>query len=172
MITVGKITSAHGIKGEVKVLSLSDNPERFKKDRCLQVEGQSALYRIDAARVHKGDTLIIKFAGIDDRNEAESLKGSVLQIDESEIGTLPPHHFYRFQLEGLEVLDEEGKRLGYIDAVLESGANDIYRVCREDGECFLLPALKQVVKDVDLETGTMTVTLLPGLLEACSYHED
>lgn len=172
MITVGKIVAAHGIKGQVKILSLSDNPHRFQPGQALTVAEQDTTVTIEATRRHKGNLLIVTLAGIADRDAAEALKGCTLSVPITELAPLPAGQFYRFQLEGLRVVTTDGEFLGVLDAILESGANDVYRVRGADGHYLLLPALKQVVLDVDLAAGAMTVRLLPGLLEACSYHED
>lgn len=171
MIDVGKIVAAHGIKGEVKVMSFSTNPHRFDKNSIMQLEKTKEWVKVVSVRP-QNDVLIIVFDKITDRNEAEALRGSMLQIDEKEAAPLPDDEFYFFQIEGAEVFDEGGKKLGTLTALLESGANDVYRVDMENGNYLLLPALKQVVQEVNLEEKTMRVSLLPGLMEACLYHED
>lgn len=171
MIDVGRIVAVHGIKGEVKVASLSSNPRRFKKGSKLTIEKTGELAAIATVRP-QNDLFLIRFEGVEDRNTAEILKGSMLQIPQEDAAPLPNGEYYFFQLEGLEVITEEGESLGTITDLMANGANDVYRVDMGNNDYLLLPALKQVVKKVDLENKKMTVALLPGLLEVCKYHED
>ncbi|MEG2639017.1 MAG: ribosome maturation factor RimM [Clostridiales bacterium] len=171
MIDVGRIVAVHGIKGEVKVASLSSNPRRFKKGSKLTIEKTGELAAIATVRP-QNDLFLIRFEGVEDRNTAEILKGSMLQIPQEDAAPLPHGEYYFFQLEGLEVITEEGESLGTITDLMANGANDVYRVDMGNNDYLLLPALKQVVKKVDLENKKMTVALLPGLLEVCKYHED
>ncbi|MEG1868188.1 MAG: ribosome maturation factor RimM [Clostridiales bacterium] len=171
MIDVGRIVAVHGIKGEVKVASLSSNPRRFKKGSKLTIEKTGELAAIATVRP-QNDLFLIRFEGVEDRNTAETLKGSMLQIPQEDAAPLPNGEYYFFQLEGLEVITEEGESLGTITDLMANGANDVYRVDMGNNDYLLLPALKQVVKKVDLENKKMTVALLPGLLEVCKYHED
>ena len=170
MLTVGRIVAAHGIKGEVKVVSLSENPRRFRKGSALHLEDAATL-TVESTRTVRGNELIVKFAEVPDRTAAEALRGKTLTVPKEDAAKLPPDRFYRFDLLGLSVRDTDGKPLGTLEDVIESGANDVFCVRTESGKTVLLPALKQVVADVDLAAGTMTVSLLPGLWEACSYDE-
>ncbi len=169
-IIVGKILSAHGIRGEVKVKLLSDNPRRFRRGSSLFIEKKNAYFKVSSVRAAKDDLLIVKFAGIDDRSQAELLKASFLQVEEA---SDPPADdvFYHYQLIGMEVFEEDGSFLGTIREIIASGSNDVYRVVDENGDGLLLPALKQVVLDADVARKKMIVRLLPGLREACAYHE-
>ena len=169
-IIVGKILSAHGIRGEVKVKPLSDNPHRFRRGSKLFIEKKNAFFAVSSARAVKDDLLIVKFAGIEDRNEAELLKASFLEAEESS-EPLADGVFYYYQLIDMEVFEEDGTFLGTIREIIASGSNDVYRIVNENGEGLLLPALKQVVLKADVAEKKMTVRLLPGLREACAYHE-
>lgn len=171
MIDVGKIIAAHGIKGEVKVISLSSNPHRFDKGSKMTLAANGQEVTVVSCRPHK-EALIIDFAEIGDRNAAEAVQGSLLQVPPDAAGDLPEGEYYIFQLEGLAVITAEGKTLGILQEVINTGANDVYRVAMGNGDYLLLPAVKQVVQKVDLAAGKITVALLPGLLEACKYHEN
>ncbi|MGI5874874.1 MAG: ribosome maturation factor RimM [Bacillota bacterium] len=170
-IIVGKILSAHGIRGEVKVKPLSDNPRRFRRGDRLWVEKEEAYFTVASAREAKDGVLIVRFRETADRDGAEKLKTSLLLVGEEDAAPLPEGTYYHFQLLGLAVRDEDGADLGVLAEIIESGSNDVYRVDCGDGTSFLLPGLKEVVRAVDLENGVMTVRLLPGLKEACAYHE-
>lgn len=159
-VLVGIISSAHGVDGRVKVLCLSDNPERFAADAVLTTSKGRQLV-IESVSEHKG-MLLVKFAGVDDRNAAEKLRDSELVADPQTVPPLPEGEYYHFQLEGLEVI-ENGIKLGRVKEILTYTANDIYVVSREEGNDLLIPALKSIVKNIDITNGTMTVELPEGL---------
>ena len=100
----------------------------------------------------------MKLEGIDSRNDAESLRDLVLYIGASEIHTLEPRQYYRFQLLGLKVYTIGGQLLGEISDVLETGSNDVYVVTRPEGE-LLVPATSEVVREVDLEGGRLVADM-------------
>lgn len=171
MIDVGKIVGAHGIKGEVKVVSLSSNPARFALGNTVVLADAGERITVSACRRQK-DALIIKFKEIADRNQAEAVKGSMLQVSQEEVAPLKEGEYYLFQLENLQVVTAEGETLGVVKDITSQGANDVYRVDMGNGDFLLLPGLKDVITKIDLEAGEMRVNLPPGLLEACKYHED
>ncbi len=171
-ITTGIILSAHGIKGEVKVKPETDHPGRFKKGNSFYLEKEKRNAALTSVRGDKDGLLIVGLEGIDDRDKAERLKGSLLQIEAADALPLPPDAYYFFQLKGMEVAEEDGTPIGVIVDLVTSGANDVYRIDCKNGDYMLIPALKQVVREVDLKHKKMTVRLLPGLKEACTYHEN
>ena len=117
--------------------------------------------RIVSASPHKG-RLLLRLAGVADRNAAEKLRGLRLYVDESEVEPLPPGSWYWFQLLGLSVR-EKGRVLGEIAEILPYTANDVYVVRRQNKKDLLIPALKDVVKQVDLDAKVMEVELPAGL---------
>ncbi len=159
-VLVGIIGSAHGVDGRVKVLCLSDNPQRFAASAVLTTNKGRQL-TIESVSAHKG-MLLVKFAGVDDRTAAEKLRDSELVADPQSAPPLPEGEYYHFQLEGLEVI-ENGVKLGRLKEILSYSANDIYVVSREEGNDLLIPALKSIVKSIDLTNGTITVELPEGL---------
>lgn len=170
-IITGKILAAHGINGEVKVKPLTDNPRRFRRGNSLYLEKEETFALMTAVKEVKDDVLIVKFKGVDDRTHAEKLRGSFLQVDAENVPPLPEGEYYHFQLLGMEVFEEDGSRLGTLVDFVDSGSNDVYKIDCENGDYLLLPALKQVMSNVDVENKKMIVHLLPGLKEACMYHE-
>jgi len=109
------------------------------------------------------DKALIRFEGHTDRNHVEDLRGIYLKVPIEDAITLEEGSYYHFQLENLKVMTDTGEHLGYLSQVLETGANDVY-VVKTDGGEILLPATHEVILSVDLESETMTVHLLPGLL--------
>ncbi len=164
MIRIGLIQGVHGIKGEVKVLPLTDFPDRFKKEMTVALSKKEGVFAVETVR-YQGNTVLLKFGRVEDRDAAQTLVGSYLEIPEEEAMPLPAGHFYHFQVIGLKVY-ENNVCLGVISEIIESAAHDVYVVKQEDGGQFLFPALKSIVQAVDLPAGRMEVSLPPGLLEA------
>lgn len=166
LIAIGKITTTHGHRGEVRVYPLTDFPERFQRlgKVYVQKEDMRELH-VERARFHK-QFVIVKFKEINDMNEALQLKDYLIKINRSEVVPLPEGHYYIFQLVGSEVYSDKGEFLGELVDVHRTGSNDVYVVQNPDtGEEILIPALKDVVKKIDLEENKLVVELLPGLRE-------
>jgi 16S rRNA processing protein RimM len=98
-----------------------------------------------------------------DREAAEAFRGAEVRLRLEEAAPLPEGRFYRWQVIGLQVVTEEGRALGVVREILETGANDVYIVAPESGRELLLPAITSVVRQIDLEGGKMVVRLMPGL---------
>jgi 16S rRNA processing protein RimM len=162
---IGLILEAFGIRGEVKVLSLSGEPERFCKLESLEIVSQdrteTGIYRIEKVRVHKGCALV-KLEGIDNRTDAEAIEKKYICLADGDCTVVEKSRVERDKLIGLEVTTVNGDRLGVIEEVILTGANDVYEV-RDGRRTILIPAIADVIKSVDLETGRMVVDPLPGL---------
>jgi len=158
-VAVGRVLGAWGLKGAVKVESLSDFPDRYAKGASVWLEGD----RRQIERRHlSGRALILKLTGIDDPDSAQRLRGTLLEWPESELRTLAEGEYYQHDLIGLGVQTATGEPLGSVASLLPTGANDVLLVRGERGE-YLLPLIGDVVQTIDLETRTITVELLPGL---------
>lgn len=163
-ILVGALIAPHGIAGCVTADCLSDNPLRFHAGAVFFLDEPVLGHRtlsLETASTHKG-RLLLKFAEIPDRNAAELLRGRKLLVSLEEVPPLPEGEYYQFQIIGLNVL-ENGQELGQIIDVLDYTANDIYVLQRKDGSQTLIPALKSIVKKIDIQAGCMEVQLPPGL---------
>ncbi len=163
MIRVGKIINTHGHKGAVKVQSLTDYPERFEElQEIFMVDGEKKeKLTINSVKYQKSN-LILEINEIEDMNQAEIYKGKYLFIDKKDARILPEGRYYIFQLVGLNVY-ENNDLLGTITDIIQTGSNDVYIVKSENkGKDLLIPALKQVVKNIDLENKRMDVQLLEG----------
>lgn len=163
---VGAIASVHGIKGEVKIFPTTDEPEKFKKLKTVRMKTkrEEREMHLQSARFFK-NMVIVKFAGIDSPEEAQKYRGATLWIPRKEAVPLREDEYYRADLTGLSVVTQEGEELGTLTDVLETGANDVYEVTLKDGRVVLLPAIRDCIKEVDLEAGRMTVHVMEGLLE-------
>ncbi|HEY2924465.1 MAG TPA: ribosome maturation factor RimM [Candidatus Eisenbacteria bacterium] len=165
-ILVGSIARAHGLAGEVVVDVWSEAPERFEPGRSLTARFPGGVTRdviVESARPF-GERLLIRFAGIGTRTQAEALRGADLTIARREVGALPEGTHYRFELVGLRVRTREGRHLGTVADVFATGSNDVIVVRGAGGE-ILLPYLTHVVLTIDLEGGEMVVAVPPGLNE-------
>ncbi len=162
-ITIGEITRHQGNKGEVRVKALTDYPERFEElDTVILTAGREEKeVEIEAVRYHKG-FVIIKFIGFDNIEAAINHKGYKVQIRKVDSVDLPEDSYFFHQIMELEVYTTEDEYLGEIVEILETEANDVYRV-KDGSEEILLPALKKVVQEVNVEQGKLIVKLLPGL---------
>lgn len=164
-VGVGEVITTHGIRGELRIQPLTDEPERWEELTRVfyrSPEGTHELH-VESIRYHK-QAVVVKFEELSDMNEAEKLRGAWLWLPKSERRPLPPDRFYRDQIIGLEVYNEQDVHLGGIREILQTGANDVYVVKSVNGE-LLLPALKSVVLSVDLEAGRMRVRIPDGLME-------
>lgn len=163
-ITIGKIVNTQGCRGEVRVLPLTDFPERFRETG--RVIGATPAGKrdltIERARPHK-KFIVVKFKEVEDMSAAEALKGCLLQVPRDELVKLPEGSFYIFDIIGLFVCDSSGNPLGEVTDVIQTGANDVYVVEQGGAKPLLVPALKQVVKEISLADRRMVVELPEGL---------
>ena len=159
------ITTTHGVRGEVKVFPTTDDAERFLELEYVLLDTGRELRRLDIKNVRFFKNLVIlKFDGIDNINDIEKYKGKDLWIPREEAQELGEDEYYIADLQGLNVVLEDGTEFGTLRDVMETGANDVYIIdSNEHGEV-LLPAIKECILDVDLEKNTMTVHLMKGLL--------
>ncbi len=163
--TIGKIVAPFGIRGELKVFSLTDIPDRFAQLDHIFVGPDYAPRKITSVRPYKGDMVVIKFAGIDDATTADTLRNLDLSIPLDKLAALPPNSYYQHDILGLHVATLNGRELGTIIEIMETGSNDVYVVKGEDGKQVLLPAIKDVVKQVDLIRQMMYIEPMAGLLD-------
>jgi 16S rRNA processing protein RimM len=165
-LQVGKIVNTHGVKGEVKVIPLTDDPQRFEKLKWVYSgEDQSKqVFDIESVKYFK-NTVIVKFKGISDRDSAEKLKNTYIYVDRENAVKLPENSYFICDLIDMEVQDENGGVLGTIKDVIKTGSNDVYIVKSENNKEILVPALRSVVKSVSLEDRRMVVSLPEGLIE-------
>lgn len=177
LLQVGVITTTHGVRGEVKVFPTTDDPARFKKLKKVFLDTGKEKIELEIGQVKFFKNLVIlKFRGIDDINEIEKYKGKSLLITREQAVKCGKDEYFIADLMGAEVLTEDQKLLGVVKDVLQTGANDVYVVqVREDspyrskvedkkGE-LLLPAIKECILQVDMDSRKMQVHLMPGLLE-------
>lgn len=164
---VGVITTPHGVLGEVNVFPTTDDPKRFKRlKEIILVSGkEERVVEIESVKFFK-QMVILKLKGFDDRNAAEKLRQGSLYVTRDKAVKLQKDEYFIADLIGISVLDQDDrdKKLGTIEDVLSTGANDVYVIRMEDGGELLLPAIKQCVLEVNIEEGYIKAHLLDGLL--------
>ena len=166
LLQVGIITSTHGVRGEVKVYPTTDDPRRFRrlKEVVLDTGKEKMNLEIEGVKFFK-QFVILKFKGLDNINDIEKYRQKSLYVTRKNAVRLQRDENFIADLIGLKVQDEDGKELGTVKDVIETGANDVYEVEMADGKSLLLPAIKQCILNVDVENGTMQVYVLEGLLD-------
>ena len=151
-VFVGKISSPHGIKGWVKVISYTDPLENILsyKEWFLPFEEGNKSFSIEDSRI-QGKKIIAKLDGIEDRDSAEDLKNKEILVSRLEFPKLEKNTFYWNDLVDLSVMDQKGKQLGKVDSLFETGSNDVLVIVNENKERFLVPVIMdEVIKKVDL----------------------
>ena len=161
-IKIGQVVNAVGLKGELKVYHYSDYKERFEE--LTEIYLENTLHRISGVRYMK-QMVILKLAGIDDRTEAEKHKGKDVYIDKEDVRVLPEDTYHIFDLIGMKVADEKGTVIGNLSDVIRNSAQDLYEVEMENKSKFLIPAVEEFILKIDMESRTITVKLIEGLME-------
>lgn len=161
-VAVGRATRAHGVHGEVAILSLTDVAERFAVgSRVFVGEDGTRPLTVAGSRPHR-DRLLVRFEEVPDRTAAEALAGAYLFVPADSSPALPDGEFWPHQILGAEVRLESGGSLGRVAEIVRTQANDVWVARGPDGES-LIPALKDVVASVDLANGQIVVREVPGL---------
>lgn len=170
--TIGQIVALFGVRGELKVRLLTDIPDRLQQLEAVYLGPDHRKYGIEHVRPYKGEMVIVKLAGVDDANAAEPLRQQSLLIPLSQLAKLPPDSYYQHDILGLTVFTLDNHKLGPIVDIIETGSNDVYVIKGADGKQVLIPAIKAVVKQIDLIRRTMYIDPLPGLLEPAAREDE
>ena len=165
-LRVGVISSTHGIRGEVKVYPTTDDPERFLEldEVILDTGREHKILEIEGVKFFKKQ-VILKFKGYDNINDIEKYLKKDLLVDREHAVELGENENFIADLIDMEVVTDEGKVLGTLTDVIETGANDVYAVKTPEGKEILLPAIRDCILDVDVDEKRMTVHVMEGLLD-------
>ncbi len=161
-LAVARVVAPHGIRGEVRCEVITDFPERLKRTERLYRGDSHIPVELERARLEKQGA-ILKLAGVQTRDEAQALRGQILYVPEAEAVRLPGDSYFWHQILGLRVRSDAGEELGEVAEIMQTGSNDVY-VVRKDSREILIPAIKDVVQDIDIAAGVMTVHIIEGLL--------
>jgi len=159
---VAQVLGAHGIRGELKCRIVTDFPSRrFKRGTTVLIRGEP--HKVQGARI-QGGTVLLKLEDVSDRDVAAALRGAEIEVPTEQAVSLPKGQFYWHEVIGLRVEDATSHEpLGEVTDIIETGANDVYIVKGNKGE-ILVPAIKDVVKQIDPAAGRMLIQPLPGML--------
>jgi len=165
-LQIGKIMNTHGVRGEVKLIPLTDDPHRFDELDWAFIEKDGIMDKHDVEQVkYTKGSVIIKFSGIDSADEAEQYKDCFVLVDRENAVKLPADTFFICDLIGCSVYDEKGALLGELVDILQTGSNDVYVVRNSSGKEILIPALKSVVRSISPEQQRIEVIIPRGLLD-------
>jgi 16S rRNA processing protein RimM len=167
LVAIGEIARVHGLRGEVRVTPLTDHPERFERvTECVlwdATRDEREPRRIAAARRH-GNTVLVTFAGCDSPEDARALVGRLIALPRDAALPPPEGSFYPWQLAGARVTTDDGRAVGRVIGIEHAGAQDLW-VVAGDGREHLIPAVAEIVVDVDVAAGRVVIRPPEGLLE-------
>ena len=164
-LEIGQIVNSFGIKGMLKLIPFTDNINRFDDLKTIYIEdnkSNKSKYEIEEVKYHK-NLVLLKLKGIDKIEEEEKLKQLYEKIERKDAVKLKKGSYFIVDLIGLDVYTDENKYLGKVDNIYNTGSNDIYVVKDNDGKEILLPGIKDVIKQVDLDNEKIIVHLIKGL---------
>lgn len=164
-LEIGQIVNTFGIKGMVKIKPFTEDINRFDRLKKIYISNKNEKkeYQIQEVKYHK-NMVLMKLEGVDTPEQADLLRQSYLLVDRADEEPLEEGVYYIVDLLGLEVYTDDNKLLGKVEDIFNTGSNDIYVVKDEMGKQILLPGIPEVLKNVDLEKGRITVHLIPGLI--------
>lgn len=166
--TIGTVVAPFGLHGELKMRLWTDIPNRFTELETVYLGPNHQGYRIVGVRPHKGEMVVLTLEHVTDANAAEKLRNVDVTIPLSQLAELPPGSYYQHDIIGLQVyiLQERQERLlGIIKDIIVTGGNDVYVIKAQDGKEILIPAIKDVVKQIDLNHKMMYIDAIEGLLD-------
>lgn len=166
LLQVGAITSTHGVHGEVKVFPTTDDVKRFSKLKEVELETPTGTITLHIKGVkYFKQFAILKFEEYDSLNDVEFIKGRKLFVTRKNAVKLQKDEYFIADLIGMKVMDPDMQVEGELTDVMQTGANDVYDITLSDGRNFLLPAIAECIKKVDMEDGVITIHILEGLLD-------
>lgn len=164
-LEIGQIVNTNGLKGILKVKPLTDDITRFEDLEAVYIEKAKELikYNIQEVKYNK-NMVLLKLEGIDDISEAEKYKNCYIKINREDALKLEENSYFVVDIIGLEVYTEEEELLGKVIEVFSTGSNDVYTIKNSEGKEILLPAISEVIKNVDIPNKKIVVHLMEGLI--------
>ena len=160
-VAIARVLAPHGIRGELKCALLTDVPRRFASTKRVLLGPHYQPFRVLRARV-QGNNVLLQLEGVESREAADRWRNALVEVPIEERVELPRGHYFWQDIVGLAAVTEDGERLGTVREILPTGANDVYVIDTAPGE-LLLPAIKEVVRRVDLERRELVVRLMEGM---------
>ncbi len=162
LIDVGQIVNTHGLKGEVKVNPWADSPEVFELFKVVYT-GDNKEYKVTGVRYQK-NCVLLKLSGVDDMTSAEKMKNKTLYVEREIFENLPENTFLVADIIGLTVKDDMTE-YGKVEDVITTGSNDVYAVRTKENKTILVPAIKDVIKEINVKDGYIDIVMPKGLLD-------
>jgi len=165
-VTIGQISRVRGLKGEIVVVPMTDDPRRYFDLETVTISKEeiTKIFAIEVAREFKGK-ILLRLKQVENPEEAQKLVGGFVEIEKEQMVKLPDGRYFVSDMVGLEVFTTQGRRIGKIKEIISLPANDLY-VVEGDGKQYDIPALKTVVKKIDLQKREMIIEPMEGLLDA------
>jgi 16S rRNA processing protein RimM len=160
-LAIGRVLRPHGVRGELLLETFTDFPERLQPGDTVYLGEPPRPRRLQTVRFHRGQ-LLLGLADCADREAADAFRGWLVQVEHAAAVPPPPGRHYQYELIGLRVVTDEGEELGTLAEILETGSADVY-VVRGPGGDLLLPAIRSVIRELDLEQKRVLVHLIAGL---------
>jgi len=162
-LVIGFLRRPHGLQGEMIMDLHTDFPDRIKSGKMIFIGDKHEAATLESTRMH-ANSMLIKLRGHDTPEAAGKFRNQWVYVKAKDVPPLPKGQHYKYELVGLDVVDDNGKALGRLAEILETGANDVYIVRDDSGKDILLPAIPSVILDLDMERRLMRVHLLDGLI--------
>jgi 16S rRNA processing protein RimM len=164
-VVIGKIRKPHGIRGEIRMSVFTDFSDLIEPGLIIYLGERYRPCTIKSLRWHGGD-LLIALKEFPDRTAVEIFRNVMVYMKAEDTPELPEGEYYLHQLVGLDVITDQGERLGTIKEIILTGANDVYLIDTDIGKDILIPAIEEVVLEIDHEEGFVLVHIIPGLLDS------
>ena len=161
-LVVGRVAAPFGIRGEIKIRVMTDFPERFT-ERPLYVGQDRTRFEVTAWRAHGANVGVLALKGISSRDDAEALRNAMLYAHVDDAVRLPKDEYYVHEIVGLAAYTDDGRVIGVVVDVIPTGSNDVYVVKSPDEREILIPAIKEVIKKIDLGAGSLVIRPIEGL---------
>ncbi len=163
-VLIGKFRRPHGIRGEIRMTVLTDFPELISPGQVIYAGERYSSYTVREIRWHGGD-MLVSLKELPDRTAVEIFRNVMVYMKSEDMPELPEGDYFIHQLVGMEVITDQGEKLGILKEILITGANDVYLVESPEGKELLLPAIEDVVLDINQDNGQILVHIIPGLLD-------
>jgi 16S rRNA processing protein RimM len=163
-VVIGKFRRPHGIRGEIVMTVLTDFPDLIVPGQRVYAGERYHPYGIHGVRQHGAD-LLITLEGLPDRTAVEIFRNVMVYMKAEDMPDLPEGDFFLHQIVGMEVITDQDQYLGRVKEILITGANDVYLIETAEGNEILIPAIDQVILEINQEEGKVLVHVLPGLLD-------
>ena len=163
-IQIGRIANTHGVRGEIKVIPLTNDMYRFNNLKIAFLGEEKTKVEVENVKYHK-NLVIVKFKEFNDINKIISFKDQYIYIDEKDKVALPKDHYFLYDIINCEVFDTQNNYIGIVKEVLQSASNDVYIVRDKKGKEYLIPAVKEFFINVDVEDKKIIIDPIEGMIE-------